>query len=185
MNKYKKYSLLSFLVSIALSLILIICYIELKPGDWILLLYPLFATIGMTMGFNFLAKMDEEKRMKTKNSNVGRKAREEEVIPNWPSPPRESYTALELQELLKEYNRERFNLELEDGRYTPDNFLKWLREREDREKKEIKYSLRDLQNMYARFLIETGVEYKNNCIPSLMPGEFIIWMEKLLAGEVK
>ena len=51
--------------------------------------------------------------------------------------------------------------------------------------KDIKYSLRDLRNMYARFLCETGAKYKNDCIPDLMPKEFIIWMEKLLSGEVK
>jgi len=96
-----------------------------------------------------------------------------------------SYSLLEFKQLLKEYNEERLNLELENNHYTPDNFLKWLKEREDRENKEIKYSLRDLQDMYARFLCETGAKYKNDCIPSLMPGDFIIWMEKLLAGEVK
>lgn len=48
-----------------------------------------------------------------------------------------------------------------------------------------KYSLHDLRNMYARFLVETGAKYKNDCIPELMPKEFIMWMEELLAGGIK
>lgn len=51
--------------------------------------------------------------------------------------------------------------------------------------KDKRYSLLDLRNMYARFLVETEAKYEKDCIPDLMPKEFIIWMEKLLAGEVK
>jgi len=40
-----------------------------------------------------------------------------------------SYSLLEFKQLLKEYNEERLNLELEDNHYTPDNFLKWLEKR--------------------------------------------------------